>query len=772
MKRAAQLRRVLATACVVAGAALLPLLGKGIPLDELPTPEVYAGRLLLGALFLLAILGTDPNCHDNKGLSPIIPLAAFWLVGLLGLCLARRGLVVGPTADVPFAPSYPVRFPADVEAGLGELARRGVVILALFAARRVRPGWVIGGLALGGAGEGLWALREYLLSARGGDPTWRVFGGFNNPNQLASYLLVLLAVAVVGALLADDDSGPARWLTAQKVARAGLKLRAAWIALALLVAVALALTGSRGGMLGIFAGVAGAVIGLLRRGRAAWWVIAAGLLLLVTLSLLGPVRTRLGALTAQSSSMKFRRLTWAGTVEAARAGPLLGAGLGGWASAYPPHARAGFTGHAHSGYLEVWTDTGPVGLALYLALFGCWGWLGWRAAGHAGRQVSAYGVGLLAAVFGFGLHNAFDHGWHVLAVTAALAMLGAAAETALHGARPAEPPHGDPGRGDRQVARVAGLSPTEGGDLPVAPTGGGRTASPQTGDLPAAPTGTRRWPVMLFGLAVLGLLLIQTGAERARAAGQAALRRQLAGTADERLKAAVRTAPWSSRAEEDLAGLLVWRGDRPAAERAFTRAIALRPANPRTHYRYAAALADWGRLDDALRESALATVLSPLHLQGWVQLGELLQRADRDGEALRVYRKMDQVGRSPALTDARAIEGYDTDPTYALGLISLGDLSAEAGDAPGARDAWTRGLAGLESYLKTFEREEALLKGLPGDERSELLEGRGLHAADRAKVVEQADHARQALAGATAGSAAAGGAPRRLPSAPTAVRTP
>jgi eukaryotic-like serine/threonine-protein kinase len=77
----------------------------------------------------------------------------------------------------------------------------------------------------------------------------------------------------------------------------------------------------------------------------------------------------------------------------------------------------------------------------------------------------------------------------------------------------------------------------------------------------------------------------------------------------------------------------------PAAELAFTRALALNPDDGTTHMRYALALPYVERFDDALREIARAREAEPLSLVISANVGKILHLARRYDQAIEEHRK-------------------------------------------------------------------------------------------------------------------------------------
>jgi O-antigen ligase len=653
---------------VFAAAALLPWLGRGMAMDGPALPEVPLGQLALALLLGAAVLiRPSVKRHDVAGRW----LAALALIGLLSL-LPRRGPMVVAPGGAPFATA----FPSDPDGGLADLARLGLLALAALAAARARRGWLLGGLTAGGLAVAISGVREYLASWRGGDPSWRIFAGFVGPNQLAAYLVLVLPLAAAATAL-GDDSAPGRWLASQGVARPRRWLALLGSGAALLMLAALALTGSKGAMLATALGVGLAALALARGGarRAALGVLAA-LALLAAAALLGPLRARLVHLVGQANSSSFRVLTWAGTLDLARHHPLLGCGLGGWALGYPIYARAEFTQHAHSSFLQILAECGVGGLLAFAGLFAA----GARAAWRQVAASPAVGAAAVVAITAFAVANLVDFGWGATAGAAGLVML------------------------------CASLGP----EIELRPA--------------------RRWPLALLTAAVLAPLTLMSGSEQLRAAGQAALQSGERGSAEAAFAAARAWDPLSALASEDLAGVLAARDDRAGATAAYRRAAALRPTSARIHYRLAAVEARWGQLDEALGESALATALSPMHLQNWLQLGQLREQDGQSEAAYEAYRELDRRACSPALRDAKPLSGYQLDITHATALVRLAALADARGEADLAADARRRAKPELEAYLETYDREAAMLKEASGADRTDSMLIKGLTAAERDKA--------------------------------------
>ena len=124
------------------------------------------------------------------------------------------------------------------------------------------------------------------------------------------------------------------------------------------------------------------------------------------------------------------------------------------------------------------------------------------------------------------------------------------------------------------------------------------------------------------------------------------------------------------------------------AERAFKRALALKPDDGTTLMRYTLALACFGRFDEALGEIKRARDADPLSAVISANVGEILHLARRYGEAIQAHR--------------RALE---LDPNYWLTHNNLGLTYALTGVYDQAIPAFERaidlsgGNSGAKAYL-------------------------------------------------------------------------
>ena len=157
-----------------------------------------------------------------------------------------------------------------------------------------------------------------------------------------------------------------------------------------------------------------AVTGALVAGAAA--VVLAAFMLIARMD-----RLRVIITTRFEEGLTLRRLlphrldTWAGSVEAFRADPLVGSGLGSFYHVYQEHALAAYTKYAHNLVLQTAVETGWVGAVLltaflvYVAALICL-----RLLAKIDPVIKAYAIscGVFIAF------NLFDWEWYVPALTA------------------------------------------------------------------------------------------------------------------------------------------------------------------------------------------------------------------------------------------------------------------------------------------------------------------------------------------------------------------
>ncbi len=108
----------------------------------------------------------------------------------------------------------------------------------------------------------------------------------------------------------------------------------------------------------------------------------------------------------QSVSERF--LMWRSALEMIGDNPMMGVGFGNFEQKYQreyiqPEARERWQGHAHNTYLQLWAETGLIGLAIYCSMFGyilVWSWR---------RRSSDYAAMIFFSTAGFLMYSMTDY---------------------------------------------------------------------------------------------------------------------------------------------------------------------------------------------------------------------------------------------------------------------------------------------------------------------------------------------------------------------------
>jgi O-antigen ligase len=414
----------------------------------------WAGALLealsFGALALAAVALERP-----RGLRPAaLPAAALAGLALLALVQAaplsaRLVAVLSPhhaglerqaaELGAPAPARLTLAVGATREAALGWAAAAAAFLAAAVAGqRREHRRWLAMALLAGGLFQVFFGAHDWFARSR---TLWgvdlhasavRMRGTFVNPNHLAAYLEMALAVAFAwswwAACRARKEARPERRVL----------LVAPPVLLWLTLFAGLSFTGSRGGLLAAVAAVS--VQGVLAAGgrHRRWWKVPlgavaalAGLFLVAALGW----REGLGRLLATSAadvSWGARLHEYGAALVLWRWFPVTGSGLGTFRDGFPlvqPADLQGTWWHPHSDFLEVLVTAGVVGALLLAA--GLWG-LARRLATvlrEGGRSEDrAAALAAFGILVSLALHESFDFGLSMPgnAVTL-IVLLGAAA---------------------------------------------------------------------------------------------------------------------------------------------------------------------------------------------------------------------------------------------------------------------------------------------------------------------------------------------------------
>jgi O-antigen ligase len=333
---------------------------------ELASPLLYLLGAVLG--FAALIPSPDPTAGGGGLLNP----TRLMLLGVWGLALlwVLQKPVKGdfrwraPAALLPLAAFMVVAFvstlgsPAKGSSLLTYVIWLTAVLVFFMLANLVRntrdAAAFLGPVIAAGALMGVWALYQWkfppVIEEAWVDPAQgtltRVFAGMNNPNYLAEYMVLYIPLAI--ALLARQPK--------RRLEMAGLTA---------LMCLAILLTGSRGGWGSLLLAIG--IYVLLRAGRWTFVVLLGGLLLPFVIP--QSIITRFQTAFVGDTSALYRVNVWKGVLAMLKAVWPLGSGPGGvaFADVYQAFMLSGArAGHAHNTYLEIFAETGILGIATIL----------------------------------------------------------------------------------------------------------------------------------------------------------------------------------------------------------------------------------------------------------------------------------------------------------------------------------------------------------------------------------------------------------------------
>ena len=347
-------------------------------------PGPLASRLpLLAGLVLCALMAGLPLV-TRGGLSLLILAAGLlWLLWALGRPAGRIGaisgwllLMVGIAVVATGCSPVPL---AAFKGLLKLLSYLGVYALMRQLLAQAPQWWdrIVAALLAGELLSAVLAIRQLYGDtselARWADPnsvadgTIRVYGPLENPNLLAGYLIPILPIALVALL---------RWRSWPQRLFAAASL--------LLGTIALFLSYSRGGWLGMLAALGGLILLLVLRQTRHWpplWrrlfplllITASVAMLVVAVTQVEPLRIRVLSLVAgrQDSSNNFRINVWLAAIDMIQERPWLGIGPGNSAFnlIYPLYQQPKFNAlSAYSVPLELLVEGGVPNLLAGLGL--------------------------------------------------------------------------------------------------------------------------------------------------------------------------------------------------------------------------------------------------------------------------------------------------------------------------------------------------------------------------------------------------------------------
>ncbi|MCD5397684.1 tetratricopeptide repeat protein, partial [candidate division NPL-UPA2 bacterium] len=233
--------------------------------------------------------------------------------------------------------------------------------------------------------------------------THQVFSTFVFPPALAGYLVILLPLAITLLIFTRG-----RW---SKVLP-GLALATG--------VLCLYFTHSKGGW-GIFIFSLPLLAFILAGRRHRRWMfllffVAIGLFLILVLSGIAPYVELRGLIASFNVRVEY----WRAGLGMLRDFPLFGSGLGTFGSIYAMYKLPGAeeTRMAHNNYLQIWTETGILGITSFLWLWGAFLRAGWKTIKDGGQgrgdgKRRGLVVGCYVGVMAFLIHSLVDFGFYV-----------------------------------------------------------------------------------------------------------------------------------------------------------------------------------------------------------------------------------------------------------------------------------------------------------------------------------------------------------------------
>jgi O-antigen ligase/tetratricopeptide (TPR) repeat protein len=429
------------------------LLALGYGLMVLSGGQVGA-EAMPGASLMTAITGQAEAVSMTKA------LMALCFAGAMAAVLLKNRVITIPRPKIALALGLFLTLitvsalPAVFRDPAGEAVARWICALLALGATvmvvgRGRGPWAAGAILIALASlAALRGIQEYA-AIRSIEPTYRIFGGWNNPNALASLFAAALPLAVASAAL-----------------------RGKWAILgglisSFLLTFGLVLTQSKGGWaaaaigLVVFAIVAGL---WLRSGRAYLGLagVAAGAAMAPLLTATAPQGAAGAPLTRitqsgaeQEQSATFRIQLWKSAADLTLARPILGHGPGSFRFMSAQPGLTPQTQFAHQTWLETASESGIPALAVLLFAGALWVHHAFKGARRLLARQNLLRAACLGSVFAVGAHGFFDS---VLSITGLacifFAVIGLGLLSSLDGVTPEMTPQNYRWTG---VALLAGL---------------------------------------------------------------------------------------------------------------------------------------------------------------------------------------------------------------------------------------------------------------------------------------------------------------------------
>jgi len=295
--------------------------------------------------------------------------------------------------------------------------------------------WLLVGLIAAGAANAVIGIYQFFggsgaLHLLINERFFRAFGTFGQPNPFGAFMGLLTPIALGAALgygirflRSHRESGTPHWLYLIPISF--------YAGAAGLMTAALIMSWSRGAWLGFAAAIGIVIFALPRRPARSLLLLVSLAILTVTAwtsgwlpaSITERVSSTVGDLvsasdvrgvdiTAENYALVERVAHWQAAVNMATAHPWLGVGFGNYETAYANYRLMNWDlalGHAHNYYLNVFAETGIIGLMAYLLMWLLIAALTWQTRRHPDPLARSVAVGLLGTWVYLSVHSITDN---------------------------------------------------------------------------------------------------------------------------------------------------------------------------------------------------------------------------------------------------------------------------------------------------------------------------------------------------------------------------
>lgn len=410
------------------------LLGTITPISAL------AVLLMLAPLRTLIATESPGALPIDIGQLTLVALVGFWLVGSITrtqrLPHLKWSPVFVPVLGFVVATGLTAFSALSLGAWMNEWLKWLSVLLLIAVCLDVGNWeWLVFALVLSGVGNALVGIYEFFggsgaLHLLINNRFFRAFGTFGQPNPFGGFMGLLVPIALMAAL----GYGYRLWANSRNGRGIPLGLWAAvmfYSAAGGLLCFGVIISWSRGAWLGFGISLLAILLALPRR----WWYGAGAIAIVSVITLMLWINGLLPAsvisriesttnelvavsdargvdITPENFANVERLAHWQAAFNMAQANPWLGVGFGNYEIAYSQYNLMNWKlalGHAHNYYLNVFAETGIIGLISYVILWVSVIVLTWRARRHPDPLARFIVIGLLGTWTYLAVHSLTDN---------------------------------------------------------------------------------------------------------------------------------------------------------------------------------------------------------------------------------------------------------------------------------------------------------------------------------------------------------------------------